>query len=105
MSITIRTRLRIAALTPLLLLALNSAHAKNPSLLTLSSEHFKDTATVTDDPMTGTTTISTEPGFVERTGPMRMVWHDEYLKGVIDRKTGQKSFQVSGFVIYSGSLR
>jgi len=48
MSITMRTRLRIAALTPLLLLsvALNSAHAKDPSLLTLSSEHFKDTATV-----------------------------------------------------------
>src|SRR5208282_6576425 len=105
MSITIRTRLRIAALTPLLLLsgALHSAHAKEPSLLTLSPEHFKDTATVTDDPMAGTTTISTEPGFVERTGPMRMVWHDEYLKGAIDRKTGQKSFQVSGFVIYSGS--
>jgi hypothetical protein len=107
MSMSIRTRLRIAALTLLLLLgvALNSAHAKDTSLLTLSSEHFKDTATVTDDPITGTTTISTEPGFVEHTGPMRMVWHDEYLRGVIDRKTGQKSFQVSGFVIYGGSLR
>jgi hypothetical protein len=51
------------------------------------------------------TTISTENGFAERKGPMRMVWNDEYLRSVIDNKTGQKSFQVYAWTIYSGRLR
>ncbi|MDB6084331.1 MAG: hypothetical protein JWN43_2212, partial [Gammaproteobacteria bacterium] len=35
----------------------------------------------------------------------RMVWNDEYLEGVIDKKTGRKSFRVDAWVIYSGKLR
>src|SRR5208337_4666465 len=50
-------------------------------------------------------TISTENGFVEHSGPMRMVWQDEFLKGVIDKKTNQKSFQVYTSIVYSGDLR
>ena len=38
--------------------------------------------------------ISTEKGFVEYSGPLHMVWHDEFLSAAIDKKTGQKSFQV-----------
>jgi hypothetical protein len=34
-----------------------------------------------------------------------MVWNDEYLRSVIDNKTGQKSFQVYAWTIYSGRLR
>jgi hypothetical protein len=42
---------------------------------------------------------------MEHTGPMRMVWHDEFLRAVIDRRTGTRSMQVYAWVIYSGSLR
>jgi PDZ domain len=86
-------------------LGISAAGAKDPALSSLTMEHFRDTATVTENPSDGTTIISTENGYVERTGPMRMVWHDEFLRGVIDRKTGGRSLQVYAWVIYSGSLR
>ena len=84
---------------------INPVHASDAALLKLTADHFKETADVADDPAGGTTAISTERGFVERTGPMRMVWHDEFLTAVIDGKTGQKSYQVKALVIYSGALR
>jgi PDZ domain len=101
------TLLRNAALTSFIVTALgiSAAGAKDPALSSLTMEHFRDTATVTENPRDGTTIISTENGYVERTGPMRMVWHDEFLRGVIDRKTGGRSLQVYAWVIYSGSLR
>jgi hypothetical protein len=97
----------ISALVPLVVLGFtaNSAYAKDPALLSLTIEHFKDTATVKDDPVDAITTISTENGYAEHTGPMRMVWNDEYLTSVIDKKTGQKSFRVYAWTIYSGRLR
>jgi hypothetical protein len=86
-------------------LGISPAGAKDPALSSLTMEHFRDTATVTENPSDGTTIISTENGYVEHTGPMRMVWHDEFLRAVIDRKTGGRSLQVYAWVIYSGSLR
>jgi len=97
----------IAALVPLIVVGFtaNSAYARDPALLSLSMEHFRDTATVKDDPLDAITTISTENGYAEHTGPMRMVWNDEYLTSAIDKKTGQKSFRVYAWTIYSGRLR
>src|SRR5216684_5684218 len=97
----------IAALAPLIVLGFtaNFAHAKDPALLSLTMEHFRDTATVKDDPVAAVTTISTENGYVEHRGLMRMVWNDEYLTSVIDEKTGQKSFQVYAWIIYGGRWR
>jgi hypothetical protein len=97
----------IAALVPLVVLGFtaNSAYARDPALLSLSMEHFRDTATVKDDPVDAITTISTENGYAEHTGPMRMVWNDEYLRSVIDKKTGQKSFRVYAWMIYGGRWR
>jgi hypothetical protein len=88
-----------------LVLGIQAAAAKDPALLSLTLEHFRDTATVKDNPIDGTTTISTENGFAEHKGPMRMVWNDEFLKAVIDHKTGRKTFQVDAWIIYSGDFR
>jgi hypothetical protein len=98
---------RIAELAPFIFLGLtaHTAYAKDPALLSLTMEHFRDTATVKDDPVDATGAISTEKGFAEHRGPMRMVWNDEYLRGVVDKKTGQKSFQVYAWIIYSGRWR
>jgi len=95
------------ALAPWIVLGLLSgtARAKDPALLSLSMEHFRDTATVTDDPKDATTTITTENGFVEHKGPMRMVWNDAFLEAVIDEHTGRKSFQVHAWVIYRTTWR
>jgi len=79
--------------------------AKDPALLSLSMEHFRDTATVTDDPADPVIRISTEKGFAEHRGLLREVWNDEYLRGEIDKKTGQKSYQVYASITYSGSWR
>jgi PDZ domain len=100
-------RLRIAALVPFIVLELtaHTAFAKDPALLSLTMEHFRDTATVKDDLADATTAISTEKGFAEHKGPMRTVWNDEYLRSVIDKRTGQKSFQVHVWIIYGGRLR
>jgi hypothetical protein len=68
-------------------------------------DHFRDTASVADDPARGITTISTERGFVESSGPMRMVWHDEFLTAVIDDQTGHESFQIDVSITYSGARR
>jgi PDZ domain len=86
-------------------LSLNSAFGKDPALLSLSMEHFRNTATAKDDPTASAITISTENGFVEHTGPMRTVWNDEFLLAVIDKKTNRKSFQVYTSIVYSGDPR
>jgi C-terminal processing protease CtpA/Prc len=36
---------------------------------------------------------------------MRMVWNDEFVRGVVDKKTGQKSFQIYASIIYDGNQR
>jgi hypothetical protein len=82
-----------------------SASAKDAPLLSLSMEHFRDTATIADDAQNGRVTISTEKGYVEHSGPLRMVWHDEFLTATIDKKTGEKSFQVHEEITYNGNWR
>jgi hypothetical protein len=100
-------KFHIAAFAPLIALGFTAgiAHAKDPGLLSLTLEHFRDTASVTDNPADGATRISTEKGFAEHRGPMRTVWSDEYLTGVIDKKTGQRSFQVQAWITYRGNWR
>jgi hypothetical protein len=95
------------ALVPFIVLvfAVGTASAKDPPLLSLTMEHFRDTATVKDDPLHAKATITTENGYVEHSGPMRMVWQDEFLSAVIDQSTGQKSFQIDAEITYSGSWR
>jgi hypothetical protein len=85
--------------------AIDAACAKDPPLLSLTLEHFRDTATINDEPQDPKVTISTKSGFVEHSGPMRMVWHDEFLTAAIDKETGRKSFQVQDEITYSGSWR
>ena len=89
----------------LFVLAPCGSFAKDPALLSLGMEHFRDTASVDADPVGGVTTISTEPGFVEHSGLMGMVWHDEFLTAVIDTKTGRTSFRIDVSITYSGARR
>jgi hypothetical protein len=95
----------IAALTATIVLVfVGTAAAKDPELLSLDLEHFRDTATVNESPL-GSAAISTQNGFAKHAGPMHMVWSDEYLRSTVDQKTGEKSFQVYAWIIYSGNWR
>jgi hypothetical protein len=96
-------KVRAAWVSGLIGAAALSAVAKDPAPLSLTPEHFQDTASVRQDAALGTTTISTEPGFVQHRGPLRTVWNDEYLKAVINETTGQKSFEVDVSFTYNGS--
>jgi hypothetical protein len=97
----------LTALGPLIIggVAGNAALAKDPALLSLSMEHFRDTAAVTNGPLDAKLTISTQNGFIEHSGPMHMVWHDEFLTADIDKKTGRKFFQVHEEISYGGNWR
>jgi PDZ domain len=97
----------VAALAALVVCGFSggAAAAKDAPLLSLSMEHFRDSATVIKGPQDAELTISTQNGFVEHSGPLHMVWHDEFLSAGIDKKTGRKSFQVHEEITYSGSWR
>jgi hypothetical protein len=87
------------------LLVGQSCLAKDAPLLSLSMEHFRDTAIVNDEPIAGVTTVSTEKGYVEHHGLLGTVWDDEYLAGTIDRKTGSRSFELIATITYRGARR
>lgn len=93
------------ALTALTLIIAPCASIAKNALLSLGMEHFRDTASVAVDPAGGVTTISTERGYVDYSGPMRMVWHQEFLSAAIGDKTAGKSFQIDVSTTYSGARR
>lgn len=97
--------LRNLALLLTLLSVAELAVAKDPALMSLNSDHFRDSAIIIDDPVANVTSVSTEKGYVEHHGPLRAVWNDEYLFGSIDRKASRKSFEVVATITYRGSRR
>lgn len=97
--------LMVSALISGLLAWAGTAVASDPSILSLSMEHFRDTATLKDDSLDTTATITTEPGFIEHQGLLRVVMHDTFLRGFIDKKTGEAVTQVYEWVTYDGAWR
>jgi PDZ domain len=95
--------MRFAAALAAGFLVTHAAVAKDPALLSLGAEHFTSTASVVEGAQE--TTISTEPGYVERSGLMGEVWHDEFLKGVIERDSGHRAFQLDVLTTYRGARR
>jgi hypothetical protein len=80
-----------------------AAAAKDPELLSLSAEHFAQTASVIEE--AHATRITTEPGYVERSGLMGEVWHDEFLAARIDHESGRVSYEMEVSLTYRGSAR
>jgi hypothetical protein len=98
-------RIAVALAAPLLSLGAPMAVAGSPAQLSLSMEHFRDTASIAEDAAAGSITLSTEPGFVEYRGPLRTVWNDEYLRAILDRSGQAKSFEIDVRLTYSGTRR
>jgi len=92
----------IAALGAVLFLV-GPALARDPPLLSLDMEHFRDTASLTDGG--SSVALSTEPGFTEHRGPLRTVWNDEYLQAILEKSGGAKSFEVDAVITYTGARR
>jgi hypothetical protein len=66
---------------------------------------FQRTATLKDDPLDTTAIVSTQPGFEEKRGLLKLVWNDNFLRAFIDKKTGATQFQVYQYISYGGSWR
>jgi hypothetical protein len=98
-------RIAVALAAPFLSFGAQMAAAGSPAQLSLSMEHFRDTASIAEDPAARSVAISTEPGFVEYRGPLRTVWNDEYLRAILDRSGDQKSFEIDVMLTYSGTRR
>jgi hypothetical protein len=81
----------------------HAAAAKDPDLLSLGAEHFTQTASVSEE--THATRITTERGYVERSGLMGEVWHDEFLAARIDHDSGRVSYEIDVSLTYRGALR
>jgi hypothetical protein len=80
-----------------------AAAAKEPQLLSLGAAHFTQTASVTEEAQA--TRITTEPGYIERTGLMGEVWHDEFLVARIDHDSGRVSYEVDATLTNRGAKR
>ena len=104
MNVISKPLMALASLSGLVALA-GIAVAKDPPILSLSMEHFRDTATLKDDALDTTATITTEPGFIEHQGLLRFVTHDTFLRGFINKKTGEATTQVYEWITYDGDWR
>ena len=69
---------------------------------TLTPEHFKSTAVVVDD-IGGTALVTTKSGFQRKQGVLRMVYDDNFLRAIIDKKTGDVTYQVYQSIFYQAS--
>lgn len=74
-------------------------------LLAMAPADFERTAVLKDDALDTLAQISTEPGFQEKRGLLKMIWHDNFVRAFIDKKTGATTFQVYQYISYSGSWR
>lgn len=73
--------------------------------LALTPEHFQSTATVDDDELDVTATITTQGGMVHRQGLLGIVWNDNFLRAIIDKSSGRTTFQVYQYINYEGDWR
>jgi hypothetical protein len=80
-----------------------AAAGKDPELLSLGAEHFTQTASITQEAQA--TRITTERGYVERSGLMGEVWHDEFLAARIDHDSGRVSYEMDVSLTYRGASR
>ena len=69
----------------------------------LTPEHFNSTAIVVDDDSGDTALISTKSGFQQKQGLLRMVYDDNFLRAIIDKKTGNVTYQVYQSIYYQAS--
>nr|DAQ12771.1 MAG TPA: hypothetical protein [Caudoviricetes sp.] len=71
----------------------------------LTPDHFKASAKIDDDDLDVVANISTLGGMVKRQGLLGVVWNDNFLRALIDKKTGRITFQVYQYINYEGDWR
>lgn len=90
----------------LVIVPMNTARATEPavprSLLAMTPHEFETSASVKDDGLEVLTTITTEPGYRERHGLLRLVWSDVFLRAFVDKHSGAATYQLYQRIVYGG---
>ncbi len=71
-------------------------------ILAKGPEHFYNTATIDDDALDVVVTITTYEGYQQKNGLLGIVWFDNFLRGFVDKKTGETTVQLYQMINYSG---
>ncbi len=71
-------------------------------LLATTPQDFQRTATVKDDALEVAATITTQPGYQEKHGLLRIVWSDVFLRAFVDKSNGAVTYQVYQKILYVG---
>lgn len=74
-------------------------------VISLTKEHFRDTATVKDDDLEVVATIHTKYGFIEKHGLLGIQWDDNFLRAFVDKNTGNTTYQAYNIVYYKNKWR
>jgi hypothetical protein len=75
-------------------------------LLSLTPEHFRDTAQITDDPLETTAVISMEPGYQGNNNARRDGWScNSFLRAFVDKRSGATTYQLYADTGYTGHDR
>lgn len=83
--------------------ASTTREAQVQTAISLTKEHFKNTATIKDDSLDTTATITTVNGLQEKRGLLGIVRDDNFLRAFIDKKTGRTTIQLYQVIYYQGS--
>lgn len=73
--------------------------------LALTPDHFRQTAEIEDDSLDVTANINTRLGMAKKQGLLGIVWDDNFLRAIVDKKTGATVFQVYQWINYTGDWR
>lgn len=74
-------------------------------LLAMSPADFQQRVALKDDGLDTVARLSSENGFQEKRGLLKMQWYDNFLRAFVDKKTGRTEFQVYQWISYSGGWR
>ncbi len=74
-----------------------------PNGALLDIEYFKERVIIYDKAPNTTVTFSTIKGFQKRHGLHKVILNDNFLRGFINKKTGEKTYQVYNVIHYGAS--
>ena len=73
-------------------------------MLAMTPDDFERSASVKDDALELVATITTEPGFQERHGLLRLVFSDNFLRAFVNKTSGATTYQLYQRIVYYGRL-
>lgn len=85
------------------MLGCNTRESQLQKALSFDVKHFKENIVLKDDDLDLVAKFSTVNGFREKRGLLGIVWDDNFLRGFVDKKTGERAYQVYNVIYYYDS--